>query len=58
MNTYKIAIRKRLVTFNEYRQYVFDVWSWLGDEKTGQWQSVANAVSPHLIKEFWGVEVS
>lgn len=51
---YQIAINKRTVEYKNNKSIVFDVWSMLAN---GQWQSVANAMSPRLIKEFFDVEV-
>ena len=53
----KVAINKRTVKYNQTELTVYDVWSWIGSEKTGKWQSCANAVSPRLIKEFFGVSI-
>jgi len=50
----QIAVNKRIVEYKGTETVVFDVWSMIGD----RWQSVANAMSPRLIKEFFGIEVT
>jgi len=51
---YKVCVNRRTVTHKNVSHYVYDVWSML-DNTT--WQSVANAMSPRLIKEFFGIEI-
>ena len=51
---YSVAINKRTISYKDTKRAVYDVWSMLDN---GQWQSVANAMSPRLIKEFFNVDV-
>lgn len=50
----QIAVSRRTVTYKDQQYTAYDVWSMLGN---GQWQSVANAMSPRLIKEFFNIDI-